>query len=65
MTVEDLEKAVEQLSSSELVQFRAWFDEFAAARFDAAIEKDAASGLLDGFAEEALADRRRGRTREL
>jgi hypothetical protein len=36
-----------------------------AIRFDAAIERDAQAGKLDGLAEEALAEHRAGRSREL
>lgn len=63
--VEDIEKAVAALAPRELVQFRAWFEAFDAARFDVKIEADAAGGALDGLAEEALADARAGRTRRL
>ena len=49
----------------ELARFRAWFEEFDAARFDAKIEHDANSGKLDRLADEALADMRAGRAREL
>jgi hypothetical protein len=54
MTTEDIEKAIEQLAPRELARFRAWFEVFDADRFDAAIEYDAETGKLDGFAEEAL-----------
>jgi len=65
MTIEDIEKAVSQLPPDDLARFRAWFDEFEAARFDRKIEQDAASGRLDPLAEQALADYRQGRTREI
>jgi hypothetical protein len=64
-TAEDLEKAVEQLAPAELARFRAWFDEFDARQFDAAIERDVKAGRLDGLADEALAAHRAGRSREL
>ena len=64
-TTEDIEKAVEQLAPRELARFRAWFEAFDAERFDAAIERDIKSGKLDGFAEEALAAHRAGKSREL
>ena len=54
-TAEDIENAVEQLSPKELARFRAWFDAFAADRFDAAIERDVRDGKLDAIAEEAIA----------
>jgi len=65
MTVEDLEKAVSRLPPDQLAKFRAWFEAFDAARFDEKIERDAANGKLDRFAEEALGDHKRGQTRSL
>jgi hypothetical protein len=64
-TAEDIEKAVEQLTPNELARFRAWFEGFDAAKFDAAIERDARAGKLDKLAEEAVAEHRAGRSREL
>jgi hypothetical protein len=64
-TAEDIEKAIEQLGPRELARLRAWFEVFDAAQFDAAIEHDAETGKLDGFAEEALAAHRAGRSRNL
>jgi hypothetical protein len=65
MTLLDLEKAVAELAPDELSRFRAWFDEFDAARFDERIERDAKSGKLDSLADAALIDFRSGRVREL
>jgi hypothetical protein len=56
---------VEQLAPEELARFRAWFEAFDAERFDAVMEQDIRAGKLDAFAEEALADYRAGRSREL
>jgi hypothetical protein len=64
-TVEDIEKALSDLPAEELARFRAWFEAFEAARFDKRIEHDATSGKLDGFAEYAIPDFHKGRTREL
>jgi hypothetical protein len=64
-TAEDIEKAVEQLAPRELARFRAWFEAFDAAQFDAAIERDISAGKLDAHAEEALAAHRAGRSRDL
>ena len=64
-TAEDIEKAVERLAPRELARFRAWFEEFDARQFDAAIERDAQAGKLDAHADEALAAHRAGRSREL
>jgi hypothetical protein len=64
-TLEDIEKAVTELPADQLAKFRAWFEEFEAARFDQRIERDAKAGRLDQLAEQALADFRAGRAREL
>jgi hypothetical protein len=64
-TLEDIEKAIADLPREQLKKFRTWFEQFEAAHFDQAIERDAKTGKLDRLAEEALADFRAGRTREL
>jgi hypothetical protein len=46
MTVEDIEKAVAKLLPDQLAKFRAWFDEFNAAK----------AGKLDGMADQAICD---------
>jgi hypothetical protein len=65
MTIKDLEKAIAALPPDQLAQFRAWFEEFDGARFDEKIERDTEAGRLDRLAEQALADFRTGRAREL
>ena len=65
MTIEDLEKAVAKLAPEEFAKFREWFDALDVARFDQKIERDTKAGKLDGLAEQALADFRKGRAREL
>ena len=64
-TLEDIEKALTELPPDQLAEFRAWFEAFDAARFDEKIEQDAKAGRLDRLAEQALADFRAGRAREL
>ena len=64
-TLEEIEKAVSDLPIEQLAKFRAWFEEYEAARFDRKIERDAATGRLDRLAEQALADFRAGRARKL
>jgi hypothetical protein len=49
----------------ELDRLRAWFEEFQAERFDDKIARDAQAGKLDHLAEQATADFRKGRAREL
>jgi hypothetical protein len=64
-TVEDIEKAIAMLAPREFDRLRAWFEEYQAARFDEKIERDAKAGKLDRLADAALADHRKGRSREL
>jgi len=64
-SLEDIEKAVAELTADQLARFRAWFEEFEAARFDQKIGQDAEAGRLDQLAEQALADFRGGRAGEL
>ncbi|NNM71820.1 hypothetical protein [Enterovirga aerilata] len=63
--VAEIEKAVAELSATELAEFRAWFERFEAERFDRRIEQDSAAGRLDRLADEALAEFRSGAAREL
>ena len=63
--VEDLEKAVEGLSSEDLREFRRWFFEFDAELWDRQLERDVAEGKLDSLIDEALEDHRHGHTRPL
>jgi len=65
MTIEDIERAVAKLPPDQLAEFRAWFEEFDAARFDQKIERDAKAGKLDRMADQAIDDFRKGRAREL
>jgi hypothetical protein len=62
---EEIEKAIERLTPSELARFRAWYETFDANQFDAAIERDARAGRLDALADEAMAAHRTGQSREL
>jgi hypothetical protein len=63
--VESLEREVGELTADELAEFRDWFAEFDAARWDRQIEEDAAAGRLDALADRALEAHRRGESREL
>ena len=60
--LEDIEQAVEQLSTDELAKFRTWFAEFQARQFDEQIERDVAAGRLDWLVEEAIEEHRAGKT---
>jgi hypothetical protein len=59
--IEDIEKAVEQLSPADLAKFRAWFDEFDARLFDAKIERYAKAGKLDKFMADARGNHKKRR----
>ena len=62
-TIEEIEAAVSQLSPAQLADFRTWFAEFEAQRWDQQLEADVAAGRLNALADEALLDSREGRTR--
>jgi hypothetical protein len=64
-TIEEIEKAIEELAQREFDRLRAWFDDYQAARVDDKIARDAEAGKLDRLAEQALDDFRKGRAREL
>ncbi len=63
--LERIEKEIAELSSDELESFRAWFDQFDAARWDRELAGDVKSSALERLAEEALADHRGGRSKPL
>ncbi len=65
LTVQEIQKAVSQLSTEELAHFRDWFDQFDAKIWDRQFENDAKSGKLDKLANEAIADYRAGKSKEL
>ena len=46
-TIEEIEKAVAELTPEELAKFRAWFDEFQERMFDEQIERDTKAAKLD------------------
>ncbi len=51
-----LEDEVKNLSGKELAEFRDWFLDYEAKRWDKQIEKDSKSGKLDSLAELAIGD---------
>ena len=52
-TLQQVEEAVRSLPPQELSAFREWFLQFDADTWDQQLERDAAAGRLDRFAEEA------------
>jgi hypothetical protein len=63
--LETAEKAVAQLSASDLAEFRKWFAEYDGDQWDAQIEADARAGKLDALAQEALAEYYAGQSTEI
>ncbi len=63
--IEDIEKAVEQLTPEDLARFREWFEEFDARLFDEKIERDAKAGKLDKLIAQARANHEAGRREEI
>jgi hypothetical protein len=64
-TIDEIERAVTDLSADDLSRFREWFLVFDAEAWDRQFEEDAAAGRLDALADEALADLSAGRTKPL
>lgn len=64
-TVTEIEQAIERLSAEEFAQLRAWLAERDAAEWDRQFEQDVAAGRLDALGEQALAEAREGRCRDL
>ena len=63
--IEKLEKRIEGLSPEELAKFRSWFIEFDSRAWDRQIEADSNAGKLDRLANQALADYRSGKAKEI
>ena len=65
MTVEAIERAIQQLDPQQFAELRCWILEQDDAAWDEQIERDAAAGKLDALAAEALADYQAGRSTEI
>ncbi len=64
-TIQEIQKAISQLSSKDLAPFREWFEEYDAQTWDKQFEQDAQSGKLDKLANQAVKDFRAGKYRKL
>lgn len=53
-TVEQIERAIQNLSPDELAEFRAWFAAYDAEVWDRQFDDDVDQGRLDRLADEAL-----------
>ncbi len=51
--IDDLERQIQALSTTELATFRRWFAGFDAAEWDRQLEADAKAGKLDALGERA------------
>lgn len=63
--IESVEREIKKFSAEELAAFRSWFAEFDELVWDEQFERDVASGKLDKFADEAMAELRAGKCRDL
>ena len=63
--LEEIEKAVQHLSSEEMKRFRDWFEELQADLFDARIEADMKAGKLDTHFDAALSAATAGKSIQL
>ena len=65
LKVEEIKLAIMNLSLPELKDFRKWYEEFDAQKWDKQIEEDIQAGKLDKLADEALKDFEAGLFSEL
>jgi hypothetical protein len=63
--VEKIEQDIRKLNRDELLAFRKWFREYDSDEWDRQIEEDVRAGKLDKLAEEALAEHRAGKSKEI
>ncbi|HZP83351.1 MAG TPA: hypothetical protein VFB21_17035 [Chthonomonadaceae bacterium] len=65
MSVQEIERAVAQLSPTELQEFAEWFADYQAEIWDKQIEADVQSGRLDALIAEAHRDFEAGRCKAI
>ena len=65
MMIQEIERAIAELSEKELVRFREWFEEFDSEAWGEQIARDVKSGKLDKLADKAIRDFRAGKAKEL
>ena len=63
--VEKIEQDIRKLDRKEFLAFRKWFREYDSDEWDRQIEEDVRAGKLDKLAEEALAEHRAGKSKEI
>jgi hypothetical protein len=62
---DEIKTAISQLPEAEIARLRDWFAEIDAQKFDEKIERDAATGKLDGLIAKARANHAAGRFTKL
>ena len=62
--IQEIETAITQLTPEQLADFRAWFADYDAQRWDQQFEAHVSAGRLDSLADEALNEYRAGRITE-
>jgi hypothetical protein len=65
MSVKEIKLAITQLSSTELAELSAWFEEFQAEAWDRQIEKDVEAGRFDHLIQQAEAEFEAGQCKPL
>lgn len=65
MSIRDIERAVTKLPAKKLAAFRTWFYKFEARTWDKQFETDVKAGKLDGLANKAVEDFKKGHCRPL
>jgi hypothetical protein len=63
--VEKIEQDIRKLNRDELLAFRRWFPDYDSDESNRQIEEDVQAGKLDKLAEEALAEHRAGKSKEI
>jgi hypothetical protein len=63
--LKDLKQTIRKLPPVKLAKLRTWFVEFDHLMWDRQIEADAKAGKLDKLADQALADYKGGKAREV
>jgi hypothetical protein len=63
--LEELEQRIKSLPPEELSRFRAWFIEFDHQAWDRQIASDSTAGKLDRLVNEAMADYKSGKARDI
>jgi hypothetical protein len=65
VSVKEIESAIGKLKKHELAAFRAWYEEFDVKVWDKQFEEDVSSEKLDKLANQAIADFKAGKCKEI